>query len=153
MELKGNSRVEGELMATVFVSLLASFSMLGILYLVRLRSIDGFVENYGFFLFFSILAYAVLMPSVRQVRAFSRFPCMTGMMIGMTMGMVSGFPARLLRRSDQRHVLGKHVWHVCRNFHGRMERKMLRHYGSNGGPHVRIHGRAYGSHDRRNDGQ
>ena len=90
-ELKGNGRVEGELISTIFLSLLTSFITFGVVYSVNLKSIDGFMEKYGFFLFFAILSYAILMPSIRQVRAFKQFPCMTGMMIGMTIGMVSGF--------------------------------------------------------------
>ena len=90
-ELKGNGRVEGELLGTVFISLLASFTAFGIIYLANLRFIDGFTEKHGFFLFFAILSYAILTPSIRQVRAFGKFPCMTGMMIGMTAGMMSGF--------------------------------------------------------------
>ena len=91
-ELKG-SRVEGELIKTVFVSLLTSIIVLAILYFTRLKNIDNFIPKYGFFLFFAILSYAIIMPSIKQVRAFKRFPCMTGMMIGMTIGMISGFLA------------------------------------------------------------
>ena len=90
-ELKGNARVEGELITAIFISLLTSFVTFGGIYFFNLRSIDGFMGKYGFFLFFAILSYGILMPSIRQVRAFKQFPCMTGMMIGMTVGMVSGF--------------------------------------------------------------
>ena len=91
-ELNGGG-VEGELIKTVFLSLLTSFITFVIFYYLRLRNIDGFMPKYGFFLFFAIVSYALVMPSIRQVRAFKRFPCMTGMMIGMTIGMMSGFLA------------------------------------------------------------
>ena len=90
-ELKGNARVEGELITAIFISLLTSFVTFGCIYFFNLKSIEGFMDKYGFFLFFAILSYGILMPSIRQVRAFKQFPCMTGMMIGMTIGMVSGF--------------------------------------------------------------
>jgi hypothetical protein len=88
--LKGEG-VEGELIKTVFISLIASFITLGILYFLKLKYITDFVPKYGFFIFFAILSYAIILPSVRQVRAYKNFPCMTGMMIGMTIGMMSGF--------------------------------------------------------------
>jgi len=83
--------VEGEIIKTVFYSLVTSLVVFGILYYLKLRSIAGFMDKYGFFLFFSILSYALIIPSVRQVRAFKEFPCMSGMMIGMTIGMIAGF--------------------------------------------------------------
>lgn len=89
----GGSKVEGELVKTIFVSLIVSFVTLVVLYYVALRNVDSFISDYGFYLFFAILSYAVVMPAVRQVRAFKQFPCMTGMMIGMTIGMMIGFLA------------------------------------------------------------
>lgn len=89
-ELSGKG-VEGEIIKTVLVSLIVSFATLALIYFVRLDSIPGFFEDYGFFLFFSIISYAVILPSLRQVRSFKEFPCMSGMMIGMTIGMISGF--------------------------------------------------------------
>ncbi|MDP6845807.1 MAG: hypothetical protein QF460_02540 [Candidatus Nanoarchaeia archaeon] len=91
-ELKGKG-VEGELIRTIFLSLITSFITLGLYYMYKLRYVDSFAPKYGFFLFFSILSYAILMPSIRQVRAYKGFTCMTGMMIGMTVGMMSGFLA------------------------------------------------------------
>lgn len=91
-ELQG-TRVEGELLKTIFLSLLTSFITLGLFYFLKLQYIDNFIPKYGFFLFFAILSYALVMPSIRQVRAYKAFPCMTGMMIGMTVGMMSGFLA------------------------------------------------------------
>lgn len=91
-ELSGE-RVEGELIKTMFYSVLVSAITLGIVYYFKLKSMSGVVEEYGFYLFFAILSYALVMPSIRQVRAFKRFPCMTGMMIGMTIGMMAGFLA------------------------------------------------------------
>lgn len=87
----GNGKVEGELVKTIFVSLLTSLALLAVLYYVRLQYIDNFIPKYGFYLFFSVLSIAAFMPSVRYVRAFREFPCMSGMMIGMTIGMIIGF--------------------------------------------------------------
>lgn len=87
----GNSEVEGELVKTVIISLLTSLVTFALLYFLELKKIENFVPKYGYFIFFSILSYAFIIPSVRQVRAFKEFPCMSGMMIGMTLGMISGF--------------------------------------------------------------
>src|SRR3989338_10597816 len=89
-ELNG-SRVEGELVKTFLYSLISSIITFGILYFIKLRSVEGFAQTYGFFLFFAILSYAVILPSVRQIRAYRNFACMSGMMIGMTIGMIAGF--------------------------------------------------------------
>ena len=88
--LNGNG-VEGELVKTVFVSLVTSFVFLVFLYFFKLKNIDGFFPKYGFYLFFSVLSIAIIIPAARQVKAFRQFPCMSGMMIGMTIGMISGF--------------------------------------------------------------
>src|SRR3989338_4093346 len=89
-ELNGD-RVEGELIKTIFYSLITSFLILGLLYFFRFRYIEGFIEKQGYFLFFSALSYSLIIPMIRQVRAYKEFACMSGMMIGMTSGMVSGF--------------------------------------------------------------
>ena len=86
-----NDKVEGELVRTIFVSLAASFVLLGILYFLRLRYIADFLPKYGFFLFFAILSYSLILLSVKHIRAYREFPCMSGMMIGMTIGMIAGF--------------------------------------------------------------
>ena len=83
--------VEGELIKTIFVSLITSFALLAIAYFLRLKYIENFIPKYGFYLFFAILSYAIILPSIRYVRAYKEFPCMSGMMIGMTIGMISGF--------------------------------------------------------------
>lgn len=88
--LSGNG-VEGELIKTVVLSLVVSFASLGLLYFVKLKFIENFLPKYGFWIFFSILSYAIVLPSIRYVRAFKQFPCMSGMMIGMTIGMTIGF--------------------------------------------------------------
>lgn len=88
--LSGNG-VEGELINTIILSLVTSFITLAIMYYLNLSDIENFVPKYGFFIFFSILSYAIVLPSIRQVRAFKKFPCMTSMMIGMTIGMMIGF--------------------------------------------------------------
>lgn len=90
-ELNAKGRVEGELIKSVLYSLLVSFGLLVILYFFSLKNIENFIPKYGFFIFFSILSYAVILPSIRQIRAYVNFACMPGMMIGMTLGMISGF--------------------------------------------------------------
>jgi len=90
--LKGKG-VEGELIKTIFLSLVASFITLGVLYFLKLRYVENFIPKYGFFLFFVVLSYTLILLPIRQVRAFRQFSCMSGMMIGMTIGMVSGFLA------------------------------------------------------------
>lgn len=86
-----NDKIEGELLKTIFVSLLTSFAILGILYFLKLRYITDFIPKYGFFLFFAVLSYSLILLSVKHIRAYREFPCMSGMMIGMTIGMISGF--------------------------------------------------------------
>lgn len=84
-------RIEGELTKTLFISLITSLITLGVLYYLKLRYIENFIPKYGFYLFFAILSYALILLPIRQVRAYKEFPCMSGMMIGMTIGMISGF--------------------------------------------------------------
>lgn len=83
--------VESELARTVFVSLITSFVFLGVLYFVKLRYVESFIPKYGFYLFFAVLSYALILSSTKYVRAYKEFPCMSGMMIGMIIGMMSGF--------------------------------------------------------------
>ncbi len=89
-ELNG-SRTEGELVKTVFYSLLTSFVLLGLLYYFRFRYITDFLPKYGLYLFFAVLSYALIVPTVRQIRAYKNMACMSGMMVGMTTGMMTGF--------------------------------------------------------------
>lgn len=89
-ELNG-SRVEGELVKTVFYSLISSFIIIGVLYKLIFNNISDFIPKYGFYLFFSAISYSLLLPAIRQVRAYKQFACMSGMMIGMTTGMIAGF--------------------------------------------------------------
>lgn len=91
-ELQGQ-RVEGELVKTVFYSLITSFIVLAILYYFRFRTISDFVPKYGFYLFFAMLSYALVVPTIRQIRAYKNMACMSGMMVGMTIGMMAGFLA------------------------------------------------------------
>lgn len=83
--------VEGELIKTVFISLITSFVVIGLLYFLKLKYLEDFIPKYGFYLFFAILSYSIILPSVRHVRAYKEFSCMSGMMIGMTIGMIAGF--------------------------------------------------------------
>ncbi len=90
-ELNDSQSVEGELIKTIFYSLITSFIALGILYFFKFKNIDNFLSEKGFFLFLAALSYALIAASVRQVRAYGQFSCMSGMMIGMTTGMIAGF--------------------------------------------------------------
>ena len=85
-----NEQVEGEIIKTIFVSLITSFIILAIFYFFKLRYIENFIPKYGFFLFLAILSYAIILPSTRQVRAYKELACMSGMMVGMTIGMIAG---------------------------------------------------------------
>ena len=85
-----NDKIEGELIKTIFVSLATSFVLLTILYFLKLRYVKDFIPKYGFYLFFAVLSYSLILLSVRHVRAYKEFPCMSGMMIGMTIGAISG---------------------------------------------------------------
>lgn len=86
-----SQRVEGELIKTIFYSLITSFLIIGFLYFIVLNKIEGFIPKYGFYLFLAAIIYSLMMPSLRQVRAYKNFNCMSGMMIGMTAGMIAGF--------------------------------------------------------------
>ena len=88
-ELNG-IRVEGELIKTLAASLATSFAALGILYYLKLRFIPNFAEKYAVYLFLAAISYALIVSVIRQVRAYSTFACMSGMMIGMTTGMIAG---------------------------------------------------------------
>jgi len=89
-ELNGD-RVEGELLKTIFYSLITSFIVIAALYALRLKNVTDFIPKYGFYLFLASISYALIVPTIRQVRAYKQFGCMSGMMIGMTTGMVVGF--------------------------------------------------------------
>ena len=89
-ELNGG-RVEGELIKTIFYSLITSFIVLGLLYYIKFRFIENFMSVHGYFLFFAALSYSLIVPTIRQIRAYKEFACMSGMMIGMTTGMIAGF--------------------------------------------------------------
>jgi len=94
-ELNGN-RIEGELIKTIFYSLISSLILLGVLYYFKFRYIENFVPKYGFYLFFAVLSYALIIPTIRQIRAYKQMACMSGMMVGMTIGMMAGFLAGYL---------------------------------------------------------
>lgn len=89
-ELNGN-RVEGELVKSIFYSLLTSFAILALLYFFRFQYMENFLDKYGLYLFLAALSYSLLTPLIHQVHAYKTFPCMSGMMIGMTSGMLAGF--------------------------------------------------------------
>ena len=90
-ELNGD-RVEGELIKTIFYSLLTSVITLLVLYFIKLRQIDNFIPKYGIFVFLVVLSYALITATLRQVKAYKVFACMPGMMIGMTTGMMGFLP-------------------------------------------------------------
>jgi len=94
-ELDG-SRVEGELIKSVFYSLITSAIVFAILYFSRLKLIENFIPKYGFYIFFLVLSYAFIVPTIKQIRAYKQMACMSGMMIGMTVGMMAGFLAGYL---------------------------------------------------------
>ncbi|MBM3232784.1 hypothetical protein FJZ18_01305 [Candidatus Pacearchaeota archaeon] len=83
--------VKEDLLKTIFVSLVTSLTVAGVLYYLRLQHVDGFITKYGYPLLLSIASYAIVLPSIRHVRAYKEFPCMSGMMVGMTIGMIAGF--------------------------------------------------------------
>lgn len=92
-ELSGN-RTEGELLKTVIYSLISSLVVFFVLYFTILKN-SNFIQDNGFFLFFTILGFSFILPTIKQVRSYYQFSCMSGMMIGMTVGMVAGFIAGL----------------------------------------------------------
>ena len=89
-ELNGEG-VEGEIIKTILYSLITSFAVLGILYLLIFKNIPDFLPKFGYYLFFVTLGYGLIMPAIRHVRAYKELPCMAGMMVGMTTGMIAGF--------------------------------------------------------------
>jgi len=89
-ELSGKD-VEGEIIKSVFISVITSLILLGVLYFLILKNVENLIPKYGFYLLFAVLSYAVIISSMRQVRAYKNFACMSGMMIGMTIGMIAGF--------------------------------------------------------------
>lgn len=92
MSLKefGEKNLNG-LVKTIFVSLVTSFVVFLIAYFIRLKEVDSFLPKFGFFIFFAILSYAIIMPAFKKIRSYDGLACMPGMMIGMTMGMIAGF--------------------------------------------------------------
>ncbi len=89
--LHNGEEAEGELITTIFISLLSSLGLLALLFFIKLKTMEGFLANQGYYIFFAAISYAFIIPATRHVRAYKEFPCMTGMMIGMTLGMISGF--------------------------------------------------------------
>src|SRR3989344_7351592 len=89
-ELSGKD-VEGEIIKSVFISVITSLILLGVLYFLVLENVENLIPKYGFYLLFAVLSYAIIISCMRQVRAYKDFACMSGMMIGMTLGMIAGF--------------------------------------------------------------
>ena len=69
--------VEGDLIKTIFVSLCTSLAILSVLYFLKLKYIENFIPKYGFYLFFAVLSYALLVPTIRQIRAYKLFKSLT----------------------------------------------------------------------------
>ncbi len=88
-ELTGG-RVEGEIVKTFFYSLFTSLIFLGVLYYLKFQYVDNFMFKSGFFLILASLSYALIVPTIRQVKAYHEMGCMAGMMVGMTVGMIAG---------------------------------------------------------------
>src|SRR3989344_4663267 len=110
-----NDKVEGELVKTIFVSLVTSFILLGILFFVRLRYIENFIPKYGFFLFFAVLSYSLILLSVKHIRAYKEFSCMSGMMEGMMagfMGGIMGGMTAIMMLNDNLRVAGAVVFMI-----------------------------------------
>lgn len=89
-ELSG-IRVEGELIKSIFFSLVSSAIVIAILYFFNYKNIDNFLSNYFLYIFLASISIALFSAIIRQVRAYNQFACMSGMMIGMTCGMIGGF--------------------------------------------------------------
>ena len=87
-----SKRVEGELIKTIFYSILTSFILLAVLYFIKLKSIDNFTEKFGLPILLMTLSISLIAATIRQVRAYRDFACMPGMMIGMTSGMIGFLP-------------------------------------------------------------
>ncbi len=87
-ELNDN-KTEGYLLKSLFLSLLIGLATFFLFYFFFSSTIR--VNNWIFFSILSILAYAIIMPALLQVRLYGKLPCMSGMMVGMTFGMVAGF--------------------------------------------------------------
>lgn len=86
-----NNKTEGEFGKTILLSLITSLAIFFISYFFSFKYTTGFISKFGFFILFSILSYALILPSIKYVRAYKEFSCMPGMMIGMTLGMIAGF--------------------------------------------------------------
>ncbi len=89
--IKFVAKGENSFVKSVFISLFVSFFIFLIIYFLKFRFIDSFMIKYGFYIFFSILSYSLIIPSLKQIRPYKEFPCMGGMMVGMTIGMIAGF--------------------------------------------------------------
>lgn len=83
--------VEGEIIQTFIYSLITSAVVLTIFYFLSLKNIKDFFPKYSLYLFLLALSFAIIIPILKQVRAYKQFACMPGMMIGMTTGMIAGF--------------------------------------------------------------
>ncbi len=89
-ELNGK-RVEGKLIKAIIYSLLTSAIFLVAMYFLSFQNIADFIPKYGLNLFFVALSLALIMPAIKQIKAYKEFACMPGMMICMTLGMISSF--------------------------------------------------------------
>lgn len=91
-DLKQKNKVEGQLIEVA----LGTFLILGFLEVIAyfgfFRDIPSFFTKYGYYLIFLVISMVVSATSVWHIKAYRNiFSCMTGMMIGMTSGMITGF--------------------------------------------------------------
>lgn len=91
-DLKKNDRIEREVVLIglgilVFLALIELIAYFGFF-----RNIPNFFDKYGYYIIFLVISVVISGASIWHIKAYGNyFSCMTGMMIGMTTGMISGF--------------------------------------------------------------
>ncbi len=75
---------------TLYV-LFSLFAISALAYFFLFKNIEGFLSNYGWWIFYLIISVAGISMAVWHFTAYkAKLTCMTGMMIGMTFGMQTG---------------------------------------------------------------